>query len=79
MNKTKLFKYVSNISFGVGAALAVYAIVTIFITRASLPPGACPIDTSRPVVYIAVGFLAISLITSFFTGKKKEKENTQSD
>ena len=73
MKHKRVMKYISNISFGIGAALGAYALYTIFITNASLPPGVCPFDNGRPILIVAIVFLSISLIAAFFTEKKKKK------
>lgn len=78
MKHTKLFRRISNMTLGIGAAFALFAIYRIISTTASLPPGACPIDTGRPIIYVAIGFLVISFITSFFAGKKKAKAGKDS-
>ena len=64
MKHKRVMKYISNISFGIGAALGAYALYTIFIVNANLPPNVCPIDNGRPVLIVAVVFLAISLVVS---------------
>jgi len=74
MKRKKVFKIISNILFAAGGGLAVYALVSIFTTRANLPAGVCPIDPARPLLYVAIGILAASLVLSFFTGKKADKD-----
>ena len=73
----RVMKYITNISFGIGAVLGAYAMYTTFVTYANLPPGVCPLDNGRPVFIVAVVFLSISIITSFFAEKKKKKADTQ--
>ena len=73
MKRKKVFKYISNAAFAIGSAFALYAIISYFVTRSNLPAGVCPIDPARPFLYVAIGFLAVSLITSFFTEKKKKQ------
>lgn len=77
MKNKKLFKIISNITFGIGSAIAIYAIVTTFIIQSNLPPGVCPIDNGRPLIYVSIGFLVVSLITSFFSGKNNKKKSNQ--
>lgn len=71
MKRKKVFKYISNIAFVIGGALGVYAIISSFVVQANLPTGVCPVDNARPFIYVAIGFLALSLITSFFAEKKQ--------
>ena len=66
MKHAKLFKYISNISFGIGLAIGIYALIRIYFAGADLPPGVCPIDNSRPLIYVAIAMLIVSLIFSFF-------------
>ena len=76
--KSKVMKYVTNISFGIGLALSAYALYRIISASANLPEGACPIDSGRPVIIAAVVFLVLSLATSFFIKDKKiDKDKTQ--
>lgn len=77
MKNKKLFKIISNITFGIGSAIAIYAIVTTFIIQSNLPPGVCPIDNGRPLIYVSIGFLVVSLITSFLSGKNNKKKSNQ--
>lgn len=80
MKNKKLFKIISNITFGIGSAIAIYAIITTFITQSNLPPGVCPIDNGRPLIYVSIGFLVVSLITSFLSGKdKNDKKDSEQD
>ncbi|MDD5017505.1 MAG: hypothetical protein PHO15_05335 [Eubacteriales bacterium] len=77
MKHKKIIKYISNISFGVGAALGAYAFYSIIKSRASLPEGVCPVDNSRPFIIIAIIFLAISFVASFFMEKKKKSDDIE--
>ena len=79
MKHQKLFKYISNITFGIGVVIGVYAIVRIYIGSADLPPGVCPVDTSRPFIIAAIVVLVISLVFSFLTSVKNKKntDNTK--
>lgn len=77
MKNKKLFKIISNITFGIGSAIAIYAIVTTFIIQSNLPSGVCPIDNGRPLIYVSIGFLVVSLITSFLSGKNNKKKSNQ--
>ncbi len=78
MSHKRVMKYISNITFGIGAALGAYALIKIFVINAELPPGVCPLDSGRPILIAAVVVLGISLLASFFT-EKKYKEKRDSD
>ncbi len=73
MNKGKLFKYISNISFALGAVLAAVAFYFIYIARANLPAGVCPVNNNLPFIIPALALLLISFVTSFFAEKKNKK------
>ncbi len=73
MNKGKLFKYISNISFGLGAALAAVAFYFIFSARANLPAGVCPVNNNLPFIIPALVLLLIAFVTSFFAEKKAKR------
>ena len=75
----KIFRYVSNIAFGLGAVLAAVALYITF-------SGACPIGGNLGFVIPAIALLAVAFVTSFFAekpnrrGKKplKDKDNETS-
>jgi len=69
----KMLSLISNISFIVGAAIGLYALVNTFLLYRNLPAGVCPIDMNRPWMYTSIGFLGLSLILSFFEPKKQTK------
>ena len=81
MNKGKLFKYVSNIAFGLGAALAAVAFYFIISARANLPAGVCPVNNNLPLIIPALALLLVSFVTSFFAVKKSKgtKPEKQTD
>lgn len=72
MKQYKLIKLLSNISFGIGAAMSALALYLIFSTRASLPPGMCPVDNNQPLVIAAIVVLAASLALSIISDRKKK-------
>lgn len=75
MKKHKLFSLISNILLGIGAALGALALYLSFSLSASLPPGVCPIDNNRPLIYIAIGVLLISFVLSIIADKIKKRSN----
>lgn len=72
----KIFRYVSNIAFGLGVALTA---VSLYITFS----GACRAGGNLGFVIPAIALLAVAFVTSFFAekpdkrGKKllKDKDN----
>ena len=77
MNKGKLLKYISNISFALGAVLAVIALYLVFSSRAGLPAGACPVNNSLPLAIPALVLLVTAFITSFYAEKPKIKNDPE--
>ena len=73
MEKHKLFSLISNIMLGIGAVLCVLALYLSFSLRASLPPGVCPIDNNRPLIYIAIAVLLISFVLSLLAERMKKR------
>ncbi len=71
MKKHKLYSLISNVLLGIGAALGALALYLSFSLKASLPPGVCPIDNSRPLIYIAIGILLVSFVFSVIADKMK--------
>ena len=77
MSKGRLLKYISNISFALGAVLAVIALYLVFSARAGLPAGACPVNNSLPLAIPALVLLVTAFITSFYAEKPKMKDDTE--
>ncbi len=75
MKKYKLFSLISNILLGIGAALGALALYLSFSLRASLPPGVCPIDNNRPLIYVAIGVLLMSFVLSIIADRMKKRLN----
>ncbi len=75
MEKHKLFSLISNILLGIGAVLCVLALYLSFSLRASLPPGVCPIDNNRPLIYIAIAVLLISFVLSLLAERMKKSSS----
>jgi len=57
--------------------LCVYIFVNFLIVRASLPPGVCPIQNNRTLIYIAIVLALISFILAVIEGlyKKSDQRN----
>ena len=73
MEKHKLFSLISNIMLGIGAILGGLALYLSFSLRANLPPGVCPIDNNRPLIYIAIAVLLISFVLSLLAERMKKR------
>lgn len=69
----KNLEKVSNYTFYGGLLATIYGLYRIFISRKDLAPGACPIEDNRPIMFIAIGLLIISLILSFICDFKIKK------
>lgn len=77
MNR-KHINLLSNASFWIALAMAAYAFLRIFLSRQGLPPGTCPIEDNRPILFVGIGFAVASLILSFAADKMKRR-NTSVD
>jgi hypothetical protein len=75
MKKQKAMSLISNLLLGIGAVLSVLVITLSITTRASLPPGVCPIDNNRPLIYVAIAILAVSFVLSLDADKLKKSDN----
>ena len=72
MKKVKVFKYISNISFALGALLGAIALYFIISARVGLPSGTCPVNNNLPFIIPALALLLVSFVTSFFAEKKSK-------
>jgi hypothetical protein len=70
----KIFKYISNISFGLGAVLAA---IVLYISIRARTTGVCPISGNLGLVLPAIALLAIAFVTSFFAEKPARKSKDQ--
>lgn len=77
MQTKKVLSLISNILFYLGAGLSVLAIILTITVRASLPPGVCPIDNNRPLIWTAVAMLIASLILSVLAGRLNKRTNKE--
>jgi hypothetical protein len=66
MMRGKIFKYVSNIAFGLGVVLAA---IVLYISITARMSGACPLSSNLGLIIPAIALLAIAFITSFFAEK----------
>ena len=74
MKKRPVVWYVGNGFLALGAAIALYALARIYLLYRDLPPGACPFDANRPLLYVALGLVVVSLVLSFFEKKPESLE-----
>ena len=63
--------YASSVLFSVGVILKVY------IDRASLPPGVCPVTNNNHWMYLAIGFLIISTLVSTLADRRKKSADKE--
>jgi hypothetical protein len=75
MMKKKMYSYLSLGTLITGAVLGGYALVKIWIVRASLPAGACPVITNRPLLYAGVALCLISFVFTLLEQHAKKSEN----
>ncbi|MGI5851402.1 MAG: hypothetical protein ACOX77_04770 [Caldicoprobacterales bacterium] len=64
-------KKISNILFVLTIGFTLYILVDFFITRGSLPPGVCPIENKRPLMYIAAALALVSFIIAMVEDRIK--------
>lgn len=57
----KRLKVIENILFVAGISLGVYALGTTYFLNKNLPPGVCPVDDNRNLMYFSIGLLLFSL------------------
>ncbi len=74
MKKRTVVWYIGNAFFAVGAAIALYALTGTYLLYRNLPEGACPFDANRPLLYVALGLVVVSLVLSFFEKKPESLE-----
>lgn len=69
----KLLKWFGNGTFILALAIGIGAAIDIIIKRSQLPPGTCPLNDSRPWLYVAIALCAVALILSIFEKKSDRK------
>lgn len=69
----KIIKWIGNSAFILALAIGIGAVVDMIIKRRQLPAGTCPINDSRPWLYLAIGLCVLALVMSFFDKKEKPK------
>jgi len=75
MMKRKIYSHISLGTLILSAAAGGYALAKIWIIRASLPAGICPVTTNRPLLYIGIALCLVSFVFSLFDkGGKAERQ-----
>jgi hypothetical protein len=73
----KTISKVSSFFFASGALLGAYALVRTWLLYRDLPAGVCPIDYNRPLLYVALGLLCVSILIDLFAGRKRKVDVTK--
>ncbi|HZJ56802.1 MAG TPA: hypothetical protein VFD89_00995 [Clostridia bacterium] len=71
--KRRLIRLFGNILFILAIGLSLYLLIGLFIVRRSLPPGVCPIDNKRPLMYIAIALALSSFVLTFIENRIKDR------
>lgn len=71
---------ISNFIMNIAIIFSLYAGYKVFNSHRKLPPGVCPLEDNRGLLYLAILILIFSLILSFILDKieiknKKERNN----
>jgi len=69
-------KIIENILFATGISLGIYALGTTYLRNKSLPPGVCPLENNRGLIYASIALLIFSLVFPYIAkiaAKPKEK------
>ncbi|WP_066893713.1 hypothetical protein [Clostridium nigeriense] len=63
----------SNSIFIIAIAIFLYGIYKIYTIRKNLPIGACPIDDNRPILYLSIILMILSIIVSYVEDRKLKR------
>lgn len=69
----KYLNKLSTYSMIIGAGIGAYGFYKMYKVKSTLPPGVCPIENNRPIMYVAIGFLIASFILSILHDKIERK------
>jgi hypothetical protein len=77
--KKKIISYLSLGTLIAGTVLGGYALARIWLVRASLPAGTCPVISYRPLLYAGIALCLVSFVLSLLEhhSKKAEAQNKQ--
>lgn len=69
-------KRISNIIFYVSVIYTIGVLLKTYFDRMKLPDGVCPLESNNIAIYIGIGLLVISLISSTIVSimEKKNKD-----
>lgn len=69
----KLISY-SNIIFTISIGIFIYGAYKIVTLRQMLPSGVCPIDDNRPILFVGIFFMILSIIISYIEDNRAKKK-----
>ncbi len=75
MKISKISNYISNIAI----IVSIYAGYKVFQGHRNLPPGTCPVDDNRPLLYVSIVVLILSIILSFISDKIEARNKKEID
>ncbi|GAA0068640.1 hypothetical protein UT300003_01630 [Clostridium sardiniense] len=75
MKLSKISNYIMNIAI----VVSIYAGYKVFQSHRNLPPGTCPVDDNRPLLYVSIAVLILSIILSFISDKIEDKNKKEID
>ncbi|MFZ5754092.1 MAG: hypothetical protein ACOY3J_07600 [Bacillota bacterium] len=70
----KKLRLLANIFLGFSLLSAAYGFYQIYLFRATLPPGVCPVDNNRTFLYLGIAFALSSLILDYTAGRYEKKD-----
>ncbi|MCR2044118.1 hypothetical protein [Anaerosalibacter massiliensis] len=73
----KSLEKIGNCIFYTGVLVAAYGLYQIYINRKGLPPGVCPVNENRTIMYLAISMFIISLILYTIYDFKEKKRNKE--
>ena len=59
----------SNIIFTMAIGTFIYGLYKIYTIRRVLPPGVCPIDSNRTILFISIFLMLLSILVSYLEDK----------
>ena len=63
-----------NILFAIAIGISLYGFYKIYESRQHLPVGACPIEDNRPILYMGILFMILSIIVSYIEDTRLKKQ-----
>lgn len=72
MKRNKGFiRILGNITLALAIGLSIYLLVNMYILRSSLPPGVCPVEQNRSLIYVAIVLALSSFVLSVIESRFK--------